>query len=153
MKKVESPTGCVHAVANGNSMEAGYGTLCKHRDYYRVDGYWHHWPLTDKEVTCKRCLKLINAKERYRRRTQALSEIIEAVSPEEFEAKVASRAIEALNNRLISNGKQTLRWNLFLNDSILSMVDKHFKAAGWGKVEQSPTPTNMFTLTVHKKVR
>ena len=59
-KGVKSPTGCVHAVDGGNKLE-GYMTLCNHRNYYKNfgEGYWHHWPLTDEEVTCKRCLKLM----------------------------------------------------------------------------------------------
>jgi len=32
-------------------------TLCNHNNYYTTLGFFHHWALTDKPVTCKRCLK------------------------------------------------------------------------------------------------
>lgn len=57
MKKVESPTGCVHAVEGGH--KGAWFTKCGHRNYYRTFGYEHNWPLTDKPVTCKRCLAVM----------------------------------------------------------------------------------------------
>lgn len=58
MKKVKSPTGCVHIVAGGNEKD-GWITACNHRDFHRWDGYEHQWPLTDKDVTCKRCIAML----------------------------------------------------------------------------------------------
>jgi len=63
MKKIKSPTGCVHAVDGGDKM-AGFTTLCNHRNYYETAGYWHHWPLTNEKVSCKRCLKLMERDKR-----------------------------------------------------------------------------------------
>ena len=60
MKKVKSPTGCVHGVAAGNEKD-GWVTSCNHRDYFRWDGYDHHWPLTEDKITCKRCLAIMAA--------------------------------------------------------------------------------------------
>ena len=56
MKKVKSPTGCVHVASSGDE-KYGYTTLCNHRDYFRMDGYEHKWPLTKDPVTCKRCIE------------------------------------------------------------------------------------------------
>jgi len=59
--KVVSPTGCVHAVAGTRGRK--YGVKCNHKDYfldYLDEGYYHGWDLTDKPVTCKRCLRLLD---------------------------------------------------------------------------------------------
>jgi hypothetical protein len=58
MKRIESPTGCVHAVAGGNEKD-GWITVCNHRDFHRWDGYEHKWPLTSKKLSCKRCMASI----------------------------------------------------------------------------------------------
>jgi hypothetical protein len=58
MKRIESPTGCVHVVASGNE-RGGWVTACNHRDYNRWDGYEHQWPLTSKKLSCKRCMAVI----------------------------------------------------------------------------------------------
>jgi len=64
--KIISPTGCVH-IANGQHGKE-YTTLCNHVDCLKVvsvkqiifqvpfEGRWHHWPLTFKQVSCRRCL-------------------------------------------------------------------------------------------------
>lgn len=58
--KVVSPTGCVHLV-NGQA-DGRYGTECNHKNYFQGwgGGYFHKWKLTEKPVTCKRCLRLLN---------------------------------------------------------------------------------------------
>ena len=60
MKRIKSPTGCVHAVECGSEKE-GYMTLCRHVNYNRSygDGYFHKWELTSDQVTCRRCKLLI----------------------------------------------------------------------------------------------
>lgn len=65
-----SPTGCVHRAENDRfSAKGSRRTLCNHRNYYEssASGYWHNWPDTNKPVTCKRCLKLIEPKVTARR--------------------------------------------------------------------------------------
>lgn len=58
MKKVVSPTGCVHAVDRGH--HGAWVTKCNHRDYFNMfDGHIHRWDLTNDEVTCKRCLAIL----------------------------------------------------------------------------------------------
>jgi hypothetical protein len=54
--KIISPTGCVHIADGQHGKE--YTTLCNHVDSDRnpVDGRWHEWPLTNKQVSCRRCL-------------------------------------------------------------------------------------------------
>ncbi len=65
--KVVSPTGCVHIVDDmlkGRHFpyDERYRTKCNHNDYYRSygAGYYHGWNVTDKPVTCKRCLRLLD---------------------------------------------------------------------------------------------
>jgi hypothetical protein len=55
--KVVSPTGCVHAVANAGLLKR-YSTECNHSEAYGA-GYYHNWPVTDKPITCKRCLRVL----------------------------------------------------------------------------------------------
>lgn len=57
--KVVSPTGCVH-IARGQNNE-DYLTLCNQVTScpeYSAFGFtaWHNWPLTGKDITCRRCL-------------------------------------------------------------------------------------------------
>jgi hypothetical protein len=56
--KIISPTDCVH-IANGQHGKE-YTTLCNHVDSKRntIDGRWHEWPSTDKQVSCRRCLAM-----------------------------------------------------------------------------------------------
>jgi len=60
-KHIVSPTGCVHIAnfmsVNGESQQE-YTTLCGHVDPNKRigDNYWHNWPVTEKEATCKRCI-------------------------------------------------------------------------------------------------
>jgi hypothetical protein len=56
MKKVKSPTGCVHVASSGDE-KYGYTTLCNHRDYFRM--YVH---VTNDPVTCKRCIECMKVK-------------------------------------------------------------------------------------------
>ncbi len=58
--KVVSPTGCVHLVADVSDKK--YMTECNHTDYYQRwgEGCYHKWELTEKPVTCKRCLRLLD---------------------------------------------------------------------------------------------
>ncbi len=58
--KVVSPTGCVHVV--DSELEGRYGTECNHKDYFKGwgGGYFHKWELTEKPVTCKRCLRILD---------------------------------------------------------------------------------------------
>lgn len=65
--KIVSSTGCVHLVDSmlrGRHFPFGkrYVTKCNHNDYHRSygSGYFHDWELTEKPVTCKRCLRLLN---------------------------------------------------------------------------------------------
>lgn len=62
VKHIESPTGCVHIAdtAELSGKFAEYTTLCNHNNYHGSygSGFWHRWPLTNKQVTCRRCLSL-----------------------------------------------------------------------------------------------
>jgi len=67
MLKIVSPTGCVHAVNDTVADDKGakYSTLCYHANYYYSYGeqYYHRWKKTSAaDVTCKRCLKVMNKK-------------------------------------------------------------------------------------------
>jgi len=56
-----STTGCVHAIRH--TSDNSVTTLCNHCNYYAgYFGYEHEWSLTDKPVTCKRCLAMMNNK-------------------------------------------------------------------------------------------
>ena len=69
MLKIVSPTGCVHAVDRLYSdMDVGNATLCNHANYHKSYGeqYYHKWPLTGKDVICKRCLYIMNKKIEYK---------------------------------------------------------------------------------------
>jgi len=61
MKRIKSPTGCVHAVDYGAGT-LGWATICRHNDYSKSygEGFYHNWPLTEEKVTCKRCLSIIS---------------------------------------------------------------------------------------------
>ena len=63
--KIISPTGCVHIADYQNILVSGsreFTTLCNHRspssDSTVAEEFWHRWPLTDKQVSCRRCLAL-----------------------------------------------------------------------------------------------
>ena len=65
MLKVMSPTGCVHAVSTTTKRGLHkqvklYATLCNHAGW-RYE-YYHKWEETAYQVTCKRCLYVINKK-------------------------------------------------------------------------------------------
>ena len=62
--KVVSPTGCVHLV--NDESHGKYSTECNHKDYFQGwgEGFYHKWDLTEKPVTCKRCLKLLHPSRR-----------------------------------------------------------------------------------------
>jgi hypothetical protein len=65
MLKIVSPTGCVHAVdLDYSNTGNGNVTLCSHANYHRSYGeqYYHMWKKTVKDVTCKRCLVVLNKK-------------------------------------------------------------------------------------------
>jgi hypothetical protein len=64
--KILSPTGCVHIANQENIAVSGsreYSTLCNYNDsrYSYGDGFWHIWPKTDKQVSCRRCLSMSEA--------------------------------------------------------------------------------------------
>ncbi len=59
MLRIVSPTGKVHAVNQQFDLmpvlertKLGFATLCNQ--------YYHKWPTTTKDVTCKRCLSILN---------------------------------------------------------------------------------------------
>ena len=54
-KNCISPTGCIHTLVIDTHRVA---TLCNH--FIGSVGYEYDWLLTDKPVTCKRCLAIIN---------------------------------------------------------------------------------------------
>ncbi len=59
-RRVISPTGVVHAVEGQLGQE--YNTTCNYVNvakWHGMDNY-HYWKLTDKPVTCKNCLKILN---------------------------------------------------------------------------------------------
>ncbi len=68
--KVVSPTGCVHLVSDVDRKY--YRTECNHKDYFKGwdGGYYHDWRLTEKPVTCKRCLKSLGPAEEQKPETK-----------------------------------------------------------------------------------
>lgn len=69
----QSPSGVVHRVGYIFTRKDGtkaVNTECNHRNYFKnsANGYEHDWPLTDKPVTCKRCLSIIMVKREVRPR-------------------------------------------------------------------------------------
>lgn len=61
--KVISPTGRIHAVEG--QLGQGYNTTCNYVNVTKRHGYdnfhyFHYWKLTEKPVTCKNCLKILN---------------------------------------------------------------------------------------------
>jgi len=59
MLRIVSPTGCVHAVADVTK-KGWYATHCNHAGWRYQ--YYHEWDQTSKDVTCKRCLAVLNKK-------------------------------------------------------------------------------------------
>jgi hypothetical protein len=64
--KIISPAGCVHIAKGQHGNE--YLTLCNQTASYPgfsafESNAWHHWPLTDKDVSCRRCLAKSESKE------------------------------------------------------------------------------------------
>jgi hypothetical protein len=61
MIKIISPTGCVH-IAHSENILIGcskeFTTLCNHASGRFESTSWFRWPLTDKPVSCRRCLAL-----------------------------------------------------------------------------------------------
>lgn len=70
MLKIVSPTGCVHAVDDTTKSGAHhtraklYSTLCNHAGWRYQ--YYHQWKETVYQVSCKRCLHVMNKKIEYK---------------------------------------------------------------------------------------
>ena len=126
--RVVSPTGCVHIVDSTMigrhfPFDERYGTKCNHNDYHRSygAGYFHDWSITDKPVTCKRCLRLLHPLPKSKLIEEALEDIRDlAVSYDGFTTikglkslidDMQNIAVKALNNEkwctTIPPGKET----------------------------------------------